>query len=79
MPVEENLCAECKQPAELKCSACKLIWYCSKDHQKTHWKVHKSSCRAYEVIILLFLYLFILIFVNYFERSNVLTSLVDIW
>lgn len=45
----EKVCAECKQPADLKCSACKLVAYCSKEHQKQHWKQHKSLCRAYEV------------------------------
>ncbi|XP_011865068.1 PREDICTED: uncharacterized protein LOC105560508 [Vollenhovia emeryi] len=29
-----------------KCSACKLIFYCSKEHQKQHWKQHKSLCNA---------------------------------
>ncbi|KAJ3647129.1 hypothetical protein Zmor_024665 [Zophobas morio] len=46
----ENSCAECQKPADLKCSACKLVAYCCKDHQKKHWKTHKSLCRAYEVV-----------------------------
>ncbi|CAH0564026.1 unnamed protein product [Brassicogethes aeneus] len=44
-----DLCAECNQPAELKCSACKLVSYCGKDHQKSHWKTHKTLCRPFEV------------------------------
>ncbi|KAK4873758.1 hypothetical protein RN001_013118 [Aquatica leii] len=44
-----NNCAECQQPAELKCSGCKLIAYCCKEHQKKHWKTHKSECRPFEI------------------------------
>lgn len=47
---ESQKCAECQQPAELKCSACKAIWYCGKEHQKQHWKIHKATCKAYEVM-----------------------------
>lgn len=49
-PMAEQKCAECQKPAELKCSACKLVTYCCKDHQKKHWKQHKNICKAYEVI-----------------------------
>lgn len=45
----EMVCAQCNKPAELKCSACKLVAYCDKEHQKQHWKTHKGVCRAYEV------------------------------
>ncbi|KAL1497645.1 hypothetical protein ABEB36_008568 [Hypothenemus hampei] len=46
----ETTCAECGQPADLKCSACKLVAYCGKEHQKKHWKEHKSFCRPFEVV-----------------------------
>ena len=26
------------------CSVCKSVWYCNKQCQKTHWKLHKSKC-----------------------------------
>jgi uncharacterized C2H2 Zn-finger protein len=33
--------------ANLKCARCGLVAYCSKDCQRTHWKVnHKSFCIA---------------------------------
>lgn len=44
-----TVCAQCQQPAELKCSGCKLVTYCSKEHQKQHWKTHKTLCRPFEV------------------------------
>lgn len=45
-----NFCAICGVPANNKCAACSLIVYCSKEHQKAHWKKHKNECVAYEVI-----------------------------
>jgi hypothetical protein len=40
-----NTCAVCDKAASLKCSACKSIFYCSKEHQTVHWKKHKGDCR----------------------------------
>lgn len=43
-------CAECDIEASLKCTACKLVFYCGVEHQKKHWKIHKNDCRRlYEV------------------------------
>jgi len=30
----------------LRCSRCQETFYCGKDQQKRHWKVHKKVCRA---------------------------------
>ena len=30
----------------LKCSACKVIWYCGKECQRLHWKEHKTNCKS---------------------------------
>merc|ERR1712167_264861 len=30
----------------LKCKGCKLVLYCSKACQKTHWKAHKTACKS---------------------------------
>lgn len=49
MPGEVHKCAECQQPAELKCSGCKLVWYCNQGHQKSNWKIHKTICRPYTI------------------------------
>ena len=27
-----------------KCGACKVTYYCSRDHQRAHWSVHKKVC-----------------------------------
>lgn len=45
----ENKCSLCQENAELKCSGCKQVWYCGKEHQKKHWKEHKASCRPFTV------------------------------
>ena len=28
-----------------KCAACKWVYYCDKEHQLAHWKVHKLRCQ----------------------------------
>ncbi|GMI43717.1 hypothetical protein TrCOL_g13530 [Triparma columacea] len=36
----------CTEPAPLKCSRCKQVKYCSKDHQRRDWKAHKTRCEV---------------------------------
>ena len=45
-PVAPVRCAVCGSPDFLsQCSRCKLISYCSPEHQRSHWPVHKAQCR----------------------------------
>jgi len=30
----------------MRCSKCSVTYYCSREHQIAHWKVHKSECGA---------------------------------
>lgn len=48
----ETLCVVCAQKASLVCSACRTVCYCSKQHQKSHWKEHKLICsgKAYQIV-----------------------------
>ena len=41
------LCSECDKESDtlVKCRACKCVYYCDKDCQNKHWKVHKKECR----------------------------------
>lgn len=39
-----NLCELCGCRAASCCSKCKSVYYCSKSHQKAHWRHHKSCC-----------------------------------
>jgi hypothetical protein len=38
--------ADCDAEKMKKCSRCKLIWYCSKEHQVQDWPVHKRFCKT---------------------------------
>ncbi|GAA5912909.1 hypothetical protein JCM6882_009510 [Rhodosporidiobolus microsporus] len=50
----EICCAECRKATmELsegakmnRCTACKTVYYCSAEHQKANWKVHKPACAS---------------------------------
>ncbi|KAF1984134.1 hypothetical protein K402DRAFT_150694 [Aulographum hederae CBS 113979] len=41
-------CASCHKSADfgdlLRCSRCKIVQYCSQEHQKAHWTDHKDAC-----------------------------------
>ena len=40
-----KLCALCGQRALQKCSACNMVDYCSRSHQRLHWKAeHNAAC-----------------------------------
>ena len=40
-----NKCVICgKEEDLLKCSQCKSVFYCSKEHQKQDWKTHQKVC-----------------------------------
>ncbi|XP_018579774.1 uncharacterized protein LOC108917575 [Anoplophora glabripennis] len=43
-----NLCHVCKESNQnlKRCSVCKTVAYCSRDHQKQDWKFHKDLCKA---------------------------------
>ncbi|XP_015513089.2 SET domain-containing protein SmydA-8-like [Neodiprion lecontei] len=45
----QELCTVCGMAAEHKCSACKSVFYCSREHQKSHWKVHGKKCIPYKI------------------------------
>lgn len=43
-------CGVCHQLALSRCTACFNVFYCGPEHQKSHWKEHKSSCKKPYVI-----------------------------
>ena len=36
----------CAAEGTKRCQSCNAMHYCSKDHQRSHWKVHKVECRG---------------------------------
>ncbi|CAH2235071.1 jg14554 [Pararge aegeria aegeria] len=47
---EIPVCEVCQKPANQTCGGCKLVYYCSKAHQKHAWKEgHKYICRTYKI------------------------------
>ncbi|XP_061816790.1 egl nine homolog 1 isoform X2 [Nerophis lumbriciformis] len=46
---DRQYCELCgKMENLLKCGRCRSSFYCSKEHQKQHWKEHKRSCKEAE-------------------------------
>ena len=44
----KKYCAVCSSTVALRlCSACAQVAYCSREHQKQHWKCHKSLCKEH--------------------------------
>ncbi|XP_023941139.2 SET domain-containing protein SmydA-8 [Bicyclus anynana] len=47
---EMPVCDVCQRPANQTCGGCKIVYYCSKAHQKHAWKEgHKFQCRPYKI------------------------------
>lgn len=45
--MDDPKCEECGDPATMRCSKCKLAWYCSRDCQLRQWKKHKPICKMF--------------------------------
>lgn len=48
--VQHNYCTVCGKGGARRCSNCKQISYCGKEHQTEHWKSHKEHCFPVKVI-----------------------------
>lgn len=42
-------CALCSAEANSHCGGCNKVSYCTKEHQKKHWKIHKSECCCWKI------------------------------
>jgi uncharacterized paraquat-inducible protein A len=46
-PKKSGGCSFCEKPNPMnRCARCKQAMYCSKECQVSHWKDHKSHCKA---------------------------------
>jgi MYND finger len=46
-PSEKGKCCNypgCESISNQRCSRCKMVYYCSVEHQKQNWSIHKVSC-----------------------------------
>lgn len=47
-----NICDVCGSDASLKiCARCKRVAYCSKEHQKQAWTLHKKKCKKLDMLV----------------------------
>ena len=54
---DDKLCINCeKKFGSLKCSRCKLIRYCSRECQLSHFKEHKHDCKIVHKLNLVIFY-----------------------
>lgn len=44
-------CNVCLKPAARRCSKCLNIFYCSQDHQRIDWNVHKLTCARVPIVM----------------------------
>ncbi|KAL7155955.1 hypothetical protein ABFS83_03G110900 [Erythranthe nasuta] len=43
----ESKCEWCFSSSNIKaCSACHAVWYCSRECQKSDWKLHRAECKS---------------------------------
>ena len=43
---EVGVCPVCSKNADNRCTACRKIFYCSRECQKKDWKTHKLECKG---------------------------------
>ena len=46
----DRSCAVCSSPATQICGGCGDVYYCSREHQRKHWAVHKTQCKPYKIV-----------------------------
>ncbi|XP_024867071.1 egl nine homolog 1 [Temnothorax curvispinosus] len=48
----ELICAVCDKTDKLsRCSRCKVVFYCTKEHQRRDWKRHREFCATHPVAV----------------------------
>jgi len=47
---DQFICAFCHVQANQRCTGCHETFYCSREHQKLHWRKHKNQCCAFKIM-----------------------------
>lgn len=47
--IKLGACKICSKETKSKCSNCNQVFYCSPEHQKSDWKIHKQLCRPFKI------------------------------
>ncbi|KAI5896957.1 uncharacterized protein SCHCODRAFT_02616306 [Schizophyllum commune H4-8] len=47
----ENHCRVCGSPTSMRCSRCRVVYYCSKEHIAQDWKNHKPGCNPSSAVV----------------------------
>ena len=56
---DQFICAFCHVQANQRCTGCHETFYCSREHQKLHWRKHKNQCCAFKVSTFCCIYLYL--------------------
>ncbi|XP_046407226.1 SET domain-containing protein SmydA-8-like [Ischnura elegans] len=49
-PLVHQPCAVCGEESAFRCSGCRLLHYCSKEHQRQDWKAgHRAHCKPFQI------------------------------
>ncbi|KAI0057396.1 hypothetical protein BV25DRAFT_1437724 [Artomyces pyxidatus] len=43
---DHHVCATCGASASERCSRCKIVYYCSREHQISDWRKHRKECAS---------------------------------
>ena len=46
----QGRCNFCSVPARRRCELCRTSYYCTKLHQRGHWRIHRVSCCVYQAL-----------------------------
>ena len=47
--LKTRACVVCSAPTRKKCSTCRAMYYCGREHQLEHWAKHKDVCEDHAV------------------------------
>lgn len=49
-PAELTPCGHCTKPTRTRCAGCHVLYFCSKECQKSAWSEHKAECKQFQFV-----------------------------